>query len=54
MQTIPQSLEQLDNSKFERKIVKIWKAMKYMEKHKYLEPKFSEGFGDLAKHLAQF
>ena len=34
---------------FEKKIVKCYKALRYMEESKHLEPKFSQAFRDLAK-----
>jgi hypothetical protein len=36
---------------WEKKIVKIHKALTVMEKQKYLNPHFSLSFGDLAQHL---
>ena len=38
---------------FEKKIVKLYKALRLMEQAKHLEPKFSEGFSDLAKCMAE-
>lgn len=34
---------------FEKKVVKLFKALRLMEQAKHLEPKFSEGFSELAK-----
>ena len=34
---------------FEKKIVKLFKALRLMEQAKHIEPKFSEGFTELAK-----
>ena len=38
------SLNHLDESGFEKKIVKIYKALKLMEQAKHADPKFSDGF----------
>lgn len=35
---------------FEKKIVKLFKALRLMEQAKTIEPKFSEGISELAKH----
>jgi hypothetical protein len=37
-----------DEANWEKKIVKIYRALQLMEKVKYLEPHFSKAFGDLA------
>jgi hypothetical protein len=37
------------NDGFEKKIVKLFKALRLMEQAKHLEPKFSESFTELAK-----
>ena len=37
-----------DEDKWEKKIVKIYKALAVMEKVKYIEPHFSRSFTDLA------
>ena len=37
------------NDKFDKKVVKLYKAMRYMEQHKFQEPKFTEAFESLAK-----
>ena len=50
----PNSLEALATSDFEKKTYKLHKAMKFMEQHKFLEPKFSDAFNDLAMHIKQF
>jgi len=41
-----------DGAQFEKKIVKIYKAMRLMEQSKHQDPKFSESFKELAKYLA--
>ena len=38
---------------FDKKVYKIYKALKVMEKQKHLEPKFSESFNELALYLAE-
>jgi len=47
------SLSNLDDSNFEKKVVKIYKAMRIMEQAKHLEPKFSESIKELAKYIAE-
>ena len=37
----------------EKKIVKLFKALRLMEQAKHLEPKFSEGFTELAKYMSE-
>ena len=37
------------NDPFEKKIVKVYKALRLMEQAKHLDPKFSESFTELAK-----
>ena len=39
--------------KFDKKIVKIYKALRVMEKQKHLEPRFSESLKDLAMFLSE-
>eukprot|EP00347_Sterkiella_histriomuscorum_P008468 403344982 len=41
-----------DGTSWEKKIVKIFKAMTLMEKYKYLEPHFSKSFLDLAQFFS--
>jgi ABC-type hemin transport system substrate-binding protein len=38
---------------FEKKIVKIFKALRLMEQAKHLEPKFSDGLQELAKYAQE-
>ena len=45
-------MSNLDDSAFDKKIVKLYKAMRLMEQSKHLEPKFSEAFKDLARHIS--
>ena len=40
-----------DDQSWERKILKIFKALQIMEKAKYLEPHFSLSFYELAQFL---
>jgi len=40
-----------DESLWEKKVVKIFKALSMMERFKYLEPHFSKSFGELAQYL---
>ena len=51
---MPNTLETIGSSDFEKKAYKLHKAMKYMEQHKHLEPKFSNAFTDFATHIKQF
>ena len=44
----------MDDSVFDKKVIKLWKAMRLMEQSKHLEPKFSESFKELAKYLNEF
>lgn len=41
-----------DEAGWEKKIVKVYKALSIMEKVKYLEPHFSKTFSDLASFLS--
>lgn len=41
-----------DEAGWEKKVVKIYKALSVMEKVKYLEPHFSKTFSDLASFLS--
>lgn len=47
------SLSNLDDSNFEKKVVKIYKAMRIMEQAKHLEPKFSESIKELSKYISE-
>ena len=49
---IADSLSQLDDSSFDKKMVKIYKALRMMEQAKAAEPKFSEAMKDLGKFLS--
>ena len=40
-----------DELKFSKKMLKLYKAMNYMEKNKHLEPNMSVAIHHLAKHL---
>lgn len=42
----------LNNRDFDKKIVKIYKALRVMEKQKQSPPKFSDEFREFAVHLA--
>lgn len=42
------------DSNLDKKIVKLYKAMKIMEQSKHLEPKFSESFKELARYVNEF
>ena len=39
------------NTSFDKKIIKVYKAIKVMEKQKMGQPKYSENIKDLAKYL---
>jgi hypothetical protein len=41
-----------DDHGFDKKTVKIYKALRLMEQAKHHEPKFSESFYDLAKYIS--
>lgn len=47
------NLESNIGDSFEKKVIKICKAMRVMEQAKGYEPKFSEAFQDLAKHFSK-
>ena len=40
-----------ESYKFDKKVVKIFKALRLMEQQKTLEPKFSESVKELAQYL---
>lgn len=50
----PGNLAGLDDAAFEKKCVKLYKALRLMEKHKHLEPRFSDAFAEIAKYISQF
>jgi hypothetical protein len=45
--------EQSEDFTFEKKIMKLYKALRVMENAKHLEPKFSQYFKDLAYYFAK-
>lgn len=42
----------MDEMGWAKKIVKLFRGMKYMEKHKFLEPHFSKSCGHMAHFVA--
>lgn len=42
----------VDELTFEKKVIKLYKALKLMEKQKHLEPNFSDGIKELAFYIA--
>lgn len=40
-----------DEAHWEKKVVKIFKALSMMERYKYLDPHFSKSFSELAQYL---
>lgn len=48
-----QVTDQSEDFLFEKKILKLYKALRVMENAKHLDPKFSEFFKDLAYYFAK-
>lgn len=48
-----QAMDQSEDFTFEKKILKLYKALRVMENAKHLEPKFSESFKELAYQFAK-
>lgn len=48
---IVNNLNQTEENNFDRKLVKLYKAMRIMEQSKHLEPTFSDAMKDLAQYL---
>ena len=47
------TIADFDNDSWERKIVKIFKALNVMERHKQAEPLFSKAFGELGNYIIE-
>ena len=47
------TIADFDNDSWERKIVKIFKALNVMERHKMSEPLFSKAFGELGNYIIE-
>ena len=47
------TISDFDNDSWEAKIVKIFKALNVMERHKLNEPLFSKSFSELANYLLE-
>ena len=44
---------EFDNESWEHKMVKLYKALNVMERHKLNEPLFSKSFSELANYLIE-